>query len=709
VSSTRTGARASRGIASWTWLFVFLVVVAGAIAVTTAVAAGSFVYRELDREYPGQLTAVASTSLGTIVVLASTVCIGGLFYAAFLRAPIGKNRFAVDNAVDLSVVRWGAGVWAAAAAALIAVDAADSNGVALAGLLRPGALGYLFQASYPPGAWLVTTVCAFIVLCAAFVIRRWETTVLMLAIGMVGVLAPVLVGQVLVGPNHDFGGDATILGLPALVIWFGSSVGVAARVLGHKPLSATTLRRYALTSVTCGAIWAGALVVIALFEMAGTPWLANPTGGFFVAQFLILAVMAITGAWAARRYRRSQSAAAPGTVSTRALRPWAIITLVMIALYLGVDVAMQRIPPPQYFVPTTIMDLFFGYNVDGAPTLAHLLLDWRINILFFVPFVAAIVLYLLGVRRLRRRGDKWPLGRTITWILGCVVVILTTSSALGPYASASFSMHMIFHMSLNMLGPLLLVMGGPITLALRATPATNATRPAGPHEWINTMLHWSLTRKLYNPLLVFVEFVGSYYLIYFTPIFDWAMRYHWAHQLMNLHFLIVGYLFYGLVTGVDRPPRPLPYIGKLGLVLAAMPFHAFFGVIVMTDQSIIADQLYRYLRVPWMHNLHSDQVLAGGIAWAAGELPLIVVVVALITQWSRQDQKEAAQQDRHLDSGLDGSFDAYNAMLAKLAERPDAGPSLGRAETEDTASRSSPAEGQPQGPHEASRGARVPD
>jgi putative copper resistance protein D len=129
----------------------------------------------------------------------------------------------------------------------------------------------------------------------------------------------------------------------------------------------------------------------------------------------------------------------------------------------------------------------------------------------------------------------------------------------------------------------------------------------------------------------------------------------------------------------------------------------------MTDQSIIADQLYRYLRVPWMHNLHSDQVLAGGIAWAAGELPLIVVVVALITQWSRQDQKEAAQQDRHLDSGLDGSFDAYNAMLAKLAERPDAGPSLGRAETEDTASRSSPAEGQPQGPHEASRGARVPD
>ena len=669
MSLTRTGARTTSGLAAWSWLFGGLVVVAGAIGVTVAVVAGSFVYRELDRGYPGVLTAVASTSLNTIVLLASTVCIGGLFYAAFLRAPTGKSRLMVDNATDLSVVRWSAGVWAAAAALLIAVDAADSNGVPLAGLLHPGALGYLFQASYPPGAWLVTTICAFVVLCSAFVIRRWQTTVLMLAIGMLGVLAPVLVGQVLVGPNHDFGGDATILGLPAMTIWFGSSIVIAARMLGRKRLSAVTLRRYALTSAFCCAMWAAALLVVALFETAGFPWLSNPTGTFFSIQFLILAIMAGSGFWAYRSYRREP---AP---HSRALRIWSVVTLVMIALYLGIDVAMERIPPPQYFVPTSIMQLFFGYNVDHAPTLVTLIQDWRINILFFVPMVAAIVFYLLGVRRLNRRGDKWPVGRTVTWILGCVVVILTTSSALGPYASASFSIHMIFHMSMNMLGPLLLVMGGPITLALRATATSNSSRPAGPHEWINAMMHWPLTRKFYNPLLVFVEFVGSYYLIYFTPIFDWAMRYHWAHQLMNIHFLIIGYMFYGLVIGVDRPPRPLPYIGKLGMVLAAMPFHAFFGVIVMTSQSVIADQFYRYIDVSWVPSLHNNQVLAGGIAWAAGELPLIVVVVALITQWAKQDQREAVQQDRHLDSGLDGSFDAYNDMLAKLADRPDSGPS----------------------------------
>jgi putative copper resistance protein D len=230
---------------------------------------------------------------------------------------------------------------------------------------------------------------------------------------------------------------------------------------------------------------------------------------------------------------------------------------------------------------------------------------------------------------------------------------------------------MALHMSLNMLGPLLLVLGGVMTLLLRATTAHPAGMPAGPHEWLNALLHSKVLRLTYNPLYVFVVFIGSYYALYFTPIFDYAMRYHWSHQLMNVHFLVIGYLFYGAVIGVDLPPRPLPYIGKLGLVLAAMPFHAFFGVAVMTSTDIIAKNFYGYLDEPWMH-LKADQYLGGGIAWSAGELPLIIVVIALVTQWARQDARVAKRTDRHLDAGTDTSFDAYNEMLARIAARkPD--------------------------------------
>jgi len=164
-------------------------------------------------------------------------------------------------------------------------------------------------------------------------------------------------------------------------------------------------------------------------------------------------------------------------------------------------------------------------------------------------------------------------------------------------------------------------------------------------------------------------FVGSYYAIYLSPFFDWAMRYHWAHQAMTLHYLASGYVFYALVIGVDAPPRPLPHIGKLGLVLAAMPFHAFFGVVVMTSTDLLAGTYYRYLDVRWIGSLAHDQYVAGGIAWAAGELPLIVVVIALVTQWAEQDARQARRSDRHADRGLDDDYEQYNAMLGDLAAR----------------------------------------
>jgi cytochrome c oxidase assembly factor CtaG len=227
-------------------------------------------------------------------------------------------------------------------------------------------------------------------------------------------------------------------------------------------------------------------------------------------------------------------------------------------------------------------------------------------------------------------------------------------------------------MSLNMLGPLLLVLGGPITLALRALPAHGRTRAAGAREWIAAVLAWRGTHVLFNPLFVFVRFIGAYYLLYFTPIFDFALRYHWAHQLMNAEFLVIGFMFYGLVIGVDAPPRPLPHIGKLGMVLAALPFHAFFGVAVMTGKDVIAGDFYRYISEPWAGNLLADQAVGGGIAWGAGELPLIIVIVALVTQWARQDSRVAARTDRHLDQGTDDSWDVYNAMLEKLQSRDQA-------------------------------------
>src|SRR5690606_7781389 len=141
--------------------------------------------------------------------------------------------------------------------------------------------------------------------------------------------------------------------------------------------------------------------------------------------------------------------------------------------------------------------------------------------------------------------------------------------------------------------------------------------PASVHDWLTQILHWRVLRLSYNPLVVIVLFVWSYYRLYFTSSFGGFMRFHWADQGENRNVLIVGYLYYGLIIGVDRPPRPLPHIGKLGYVLAAMPFHAFFGIILMTsaNSNLIAENFYRYLDLPWA-DLEAQQYFGGGVAWA---------------------------------------------------------------------------------------------
>ena len=239
---------------------------------------------------------------------------------------------------------------------------------------------------------------------------------------------------------------------------------------------------------------------------------------------------------------------------------------------------------------------------------------------------------------------------------------------------AMFSVHMGSHMLLSMLVPILLVLGGPVTLALRALPPS---RPGddggpgldGPREWLLSLIASPVSRVLTQPVVSLALFVGSFYALYFSSIFDAALPYHWAHQLMNLHFVVVGSLFFWPIIGVDRAPRPLPHVARLALLLASMPFHAFFGVALLGRDTVIGARFFGDLALPWVPDLLADQSLGGGIAWAAGELPLLAVVIALLVQWSRHDEREGARHDRHADRDGDADLAAYNAMLADLARR----------------------------------------
>ena len=169
-------------------------------------------------------------------------------------------------------------------------------------------------------------------------------------------------------------------------------------------------------------------------------------------------------------------------------------------------------------------------------------------------------------------------------------------------------------------------------------------------------------------LVALALFVGSFWALYFSGLFDVALTQHWAHLAMNAHFLLVGYVFYWPVIGIDPAPRRLPPIGKVGMVFASMPFHAFFGITLMMSKTVIGSDFYRSLALPWVPDLLGDQQLGGGLAWASGEIPLVVVMLALLIQWSRADDRAARRIDRKADADGDADLAAYNEMLRRLSQ-----------------------------------------
>ncbi|WP_328997912.1 cytochrome c oxidase assembly protein [Kribbella sp. NBC_00709] len=663
ISVTSSAARATRPVHKWLVRYVVLLAgVAIAIPMVVAVAVGADSYLSIARDDPGRTTSLVATGLRAVADLASLVTVGALASALLtgrlkpLREKGSRRQLEIHEWLEPKILRRAGAIWVAAAGLLVFVDSADSNGYSLSRLADGHAVRFALFSGDAGRAWMISCLAAIVAAATGMISVSWVRYLIALWAAVVGSLAPVVVGQVLVGPRHDFGSDAAICQTVAGQILFGVLVVQLLRLATARRVRVRDRLHWRQSAVLLlGVLFVGELV-LAWVKLVGPSPLATSTARLELLRLLGLVLLA-SGLILTFRDKLVAGAA---TAATGA------------AAFVTGGLAMTRIPPPQFFVPTSISQIFFGFDLTGPPSVASLAGQWRPNLLFAVAAVVAVVAYLAAVLRVRRRGERWPILRTVAWVIGWVLVVAVTSSGLGKYSGTDFAVHMAVHMTLSMLVPLPLVLGGPITLALRALPAASKDQQAGPHEWIVAVLHSRALQALCHPLLVFGIYIGSYYSLYLTDAFGTLMKFHWAHQLMNAHFLLFGCLYFGLVIGVDPTPRRLPSLAKLGFLFAAMPFHAFFGVILMSGGTIVGKTFYEYLESPWRPDLAHTQQVAGGIAWAGGEIPLVIVVIVLALQWAIQDGKDARRIDRHLDSGLDDSYEAYNAMLERLARRTGA-------------------------------------
>jgi len=271
--------------------------------------------------------------------------------------------------------------------------------------------------------------------------------------------------------------------------------------------------------------------------------------------------------------------------------------------------------------------------------------EWGLPPVLFVLVVWATGLYLFGVWRLHERGDRWPMGRTLSFVVGGMgLFFFATSSGIAAYDTTLLSVHMVQHMILGMAVPLFCALGAPVTLALR-------TLPRRPRGILLGVLHSRVARVLTFPPLTLALYVASPWALYFSGWYDATLQSPLLHELMHVHLVVIGALFFTPILGVDPVPGRVGYPFRLLLLMLTLPFHAFLGVTIMGQSELIGGDWYPSLHdtMPWLPDPLADQHLAGGILWGAGDLIGVVLFAVLFAQWVRASKKEARREDRRLD------------------------------------------------------------
>lgn len=176
-----------------------------------------------------------------------------------------------------------------------------------------------------------------------------------------------------------------------------------------------------------------------------------------------------------------------------------------------------------------------------------------------------------------------------------------------------------------------------------------------------------------------IQFLVVFYALYMMAgFYDYAIQEHAGHVLMNVAFLVSGYVYFWDLVGIDALPRRNHAGLRLLFLLLSMPIHLYAGVYLMQLNTVYAEDFYRSLQLPWNPDLLQVQKVGGGYAWGLGQFPLLIIFGYLLFEWLRVDRRAAVRYDAKAEVDGDAELEDYNAMLAALAGEGNEGRYRGR-------------------------------
>jgi putative copper resistance protein D len=507
---------------------------------------------------------------------------------------------------------------------------------------------------------------AAIVLIFSFATKRIESLIILLVLTIAGLVAPVFESHAASGGSHSLVIGSLVIHVIALSLWVGGVIALGTLSAQDRPTAVPRFSQMALWSAIAVVV-SGTVNAWARLNFVDA-W--NSSYAFIVLAKIVATVILL---WIGYLHRKTLSNKDSinwvGFAKILTIEAAIMVVTVLMGTWLSNSSSPDR-PGVQEFSPALSI---VGVPTPPEPTLSRILFSYEPNALIIGLLTLMVALYIKGVVVLTKRGDKWPVGRTVAFALGIAATNFATSGGLGLYAQFSFSYHMMSHMVLGMIAPIGLVLGAPMTLALRTLPQGRNSEERGIRGSLLAALHSKIGIIYTNPIVALAIFDGSLFALYFTDLFSVLMQSHVGHLFMSLHFLAAGFLFFFIIIGVDPNPRRVHYLVQIVILFAAMSIHAFFSVALMSTSTLIDDGFYASLQTPWLGDPLADQKLGGSIGWAMGEIPILIALVATFINWMRDDSREAKRLDRNTARqaamGQPDELANYNQYLQELAER----------------------------------------
>ena len=598
-------------------------------------------------------------------VLSSFITIGALLALAFL--VLDKDgKLSTSGSKIRSIISISAFAWFFSSVLNILFTLANILGESVTAVLDPAVLqSFVLQISLGQYLFFQTLIALFVAITSRLLTSSGYTAILLL-ISLIAISAPVFQSHAASSGSHALAIGSLLIHVIALSFWVGGVIAIA--LLNQED------RKISLPRFSQIALWAAIAVVISGVINASARLNFAAAWSSSYAYVVILKVL-ITFVLLYFGYKHRNYLATKPSVNWRAMtRLISVEAAIMIFVTaLGSWLSSNQPPSRDSQEPFNAALAIAGMEMPGAPNFTRILFEYDPSIFMIGLLVLAVALYIKGVVILTRRGDKWPVGRTISFALGISAIDFATSGGLGVYAHFAFSWHMVAHMVLGMIAPIGIVLGAPITLALRTLPQSRDGQELGVRGLLIKALHSRYARIITNPVVALAIFDGSLFALYFTSLFGGMMQSHQGHLFMSIHFILTGILFFHVIVGVDPNPRKVPHIIRIVILFAAMSIHAFFSVALMSASTLIDGGYFESLQRPWSLDLLADQRTGGAIGWAMGEIPILIALVATFIQWMRDDSHEAKRIDRNTARmaalGQPDELAQYNLYLNNLNKK----------------------------------------